>query len=77
MYLEYIGVEAAAQGRGTGTALLAPMLERCDTEGVAAHLNAGSARSKRLYERNGFVATEMFNLPFDGPPLWRMWREPR
>lgn len=76
-HLEYIGVEAAGQGRGAGTALLAPMLEHCDAEREAAHLNAGSPQSKRLYERNGFVATEMFKLPVGGPPLWRMWREPR
>lgn len=76
-YLEYIGVEAGGQGRGAGTALLAPRLGRCDSEGEPAHLNAGSPQSKRLYERNGFVATDTYNLPFDGPPLWRMWREPR
>jgi hypothetical protein len=29
-----------------------------------------------LYERHDFEVTEEFELP-DGPPLWRMWREPR
>ncbi len=53
-YLEYIGVERAGQGRGTGSALLRPMLERCDAEGVAAYLNAGSPRSRELYRRHGF-----------------------
>ena len=76
-YLEYIGVEAAGQGRGAGSSLLGPTLESCDSEGAAAHLNAGSPRSRKLYERHGFKATHEFRLPFDGPPLWRMWREPR
>lgn len=76
-YLEYIGVEASGRGRGTGSALLGPVLERCDAERVPAYLNAGSPDSRRLYLRHGFEATEEFRLPFGGPPLWRMWREPR
>lgn len=76
-YLEYIGVEQAGQGSGAGSALLRPMLERCDTEGSPAFLNAGSERSKALYARHGFKPTEEFRLPEDGPPLWRMWRDPR
>ncbi len=75
-YLDYIGVEPGAQGRGAGAALLAPVLERCDRERVPAYLNAGSARSRDLYARHGFEVMERFELPFDGPPLWRMWRDP-
>ena len=48
-YLDYIGVEPAGQGRGLGSALLEPMLARCDTEGRGAYLNAGSPRSRDLY----------------------------
>jgi GNAT superfamily N-acetyltransferase len=76
-YLDYIGVEPAGQGRGLGSALLAPMLARCDTEGRGAYLNAGSPRSRDLYQRHGFVVRSEFRLPFGGPPMWRMWREPR
>ena len=76
-YLDYIGVEARGRNRGAGSALLRPMLERCDAGAVPAYLNAGSPESRRLYERHGFVAFAEFRLPFGGPPLWRMWREPR
>jgi ribosomal protein S18 acetylase RimI-like enzyme len=76
-YLEFIGVERAGRGQGAGSALLRPMLERCDAEGVGAYLNAGSARSRELYRRHGFEVSEEFRLPSDGPPLWRMWRAPR
>jgi ribosomal protein S18 acetylase RimI-like enzyme len=76
-YLDYVGVDPADHGRGTGTRLLAPMLARCDREGAAAYLNAGSERSRALYERLGFAVTEEFRLPYAGPPLWRMWRRPR
>ena len=64
------------QGRGIGSALMGPVLERCDAERMPAYLNAGSARSRDLYARHGFEVTEEFRLPDGGPPLWRMWREP-
>jgi GNAT superfamily N-acetyltransferase len=76
-YLDYIGVEPAGQGRGLGSALLAPMLARCDSEGRGAYLNASSPRSRDLYLRHGFTVRSELRLPFGGPPLWRMWREPR
>ena len=76
-YLDYIGVEPAGQGRGLGSALLAPMLARCDVERRGAYLNAGSPRSRDLYLRHGFAVRSEFRLPFGGPPLWRMWRDPR
>jgi len=75
-YLDYVGVEPERQGRGAGSALLAPMLARCDMEGRGAYLNAGSPRSRDLYMRHGFEARAEFRLPFGGPPLWRMWRDP-
>jgi GNAT superfamily N-acetyltransferase len=74
-YLHALGVAVEWQGRGLGSALMAPVLERCDVEGLGAYLEASSARSRMLYERHGFEVTEEFDLP-DGPPLWRMWRTP-
>ncbi|MEX1664565.1 GNAT family N-acetyltransferase [Zhongshania arctica] len=75
-YLPFAGVIPEWQGKGLGTALLAPVLERCDSEGIPAYLEASSPTNRRLYERHGFVVTEEFSFGDDAPPLWRMWRAP-
>lgn len=75
-YLPFLGVAPEWQGRGIGTALMRPILSRCDSEGVAAYLEASSPRNRALYARNGFAVTEEFRLGKGSPPLWRMWRAP-
>jgi ribosomal protein S18 acetylase RimI-like enzyme len=76
-YLPFAGVLPERQGQGIGTALLRPVLDRCDAERVAAYLEATTPRNRELYARNGFEVTEEFTLGDGSPPLWRMWRAPR
>lgn len=76
-YLPIIGVAPAWQGRGYGAALLRPALERCDADASPAYLEASTLRNVTLYERHGFKVLEKCHYASDGPPLWRMWREPR
>ncbi len=75
-YLPIIGVAPAWQGKGLGTALLAPVLRRCDSEGMPAYLEASTPRSRACYERSGFVTTGEMSVG-DSPPMWPMWREPQ
>ncbi len=74
-YIPYVGVTPPSQGRGLGTALLTPTLDRCDTEGLPAYLEATSERNAALYERLGFVTTSELQLG-SSPPLWLMLRPP-
>jgi hypothetical protein len=60
-----------------GTAVLDPMLDRCDTEGVGAYLENSNPRNEALYARLGFVTTGPISLPKGAPPFTAMWREPR
>jgi len=74
-YLFLVGARPEWQGRGHGSALMRPVLEICDRDGIAAYLEATSENNKRLYLRNGFEVVGEIPLP-DGPSLWPMWREP-
>jgi GNAT superfamily N-acetyltransferase len=76
-YLPFVGLEPAMQGKGVGTALMRPILDRCDREGVPAYLEASTPRNRACYLRLGFEVTEEFSFPSGGPPSWRMWRDPR
>ena len=77
-YLWFLGVVPRAQGRGIGSALMAPVLDRADRLGAPTYLEATSARGKALYERHGFVASAPFAAAGGPPvwPVWPMWREP-
>jgi GNAT superfamily N-acetyltransferase len=75
-YLPFIGVVPEWQGKGVGSALFRPVLDRCDTERMPAYLEATAPENRALYERQGFVVTEEFHLGKGSPPLWRMWRQP-
>jgi GNAT superfamily N-acetyltransferase len=75
-YLSVLGTEPERQGEGIGSALLAPVLERCDAGGVPAYLESSKESNVPFYARHGFAVTERMELP-GGPPLWLMWRSPR
>lgn len=75
-YVRTIGVRTAMQGRGVGSRLMQPTLERADSAELPAYIEASSERSAGLYERLGFVHLGMFELPDGGPSVWPMRRPP-
>ena len=75
-YLPLIGVDVSRQGRGYGSMLLRHAAERCDRDGLLAHLEATSPRNKALYERHGFEAVGVIQAG-QSPPMWPMQRKPR
>lgn len=76
-YLEVLGTDPERQGQGIGAALLAPVLRRCDDEGLPAFLESSKPENVPWYERHGFEVTEELRLAEDAPPMWHMWRNPR
>jgi len=75
-YLHAVGTAPRMQGKGVATALLEPVLARCDDEGVPAYLESSNERNIPLYARHGFKVTGEIRLA-NGPLMWPMWREPR
>lgn len=74
-YFADIGVLSSMQGRGFGSALMRPTLERCDRERLPAYLEASSERSAALYERLGFRSKSELSVA-GSPPLRLMLRSP-
>jgi ribosomal protein S18 acetylase RimI-like enzyme len=75
-YVRDIGVHPDTQGRGLGSALMRPTLERCDRERLPAYIEASSERSAALYERLGFQLVEELRV-WGSPPLRLMLRPPQ
>ena len=75
-YLAVLGTDPDAQGQGLGSAVLQPVLERCDSNGVGAFLESSKKRNIDFYARHGFRVLEEYRL-LRGPLVWLMWRDPR
>jgi ribosomal protein S18 acetylase RimI-like enzyme len=75
-YLAVLGTDPVAQGRGLGSAVLAPVLEGCDRDGIDADLVSSKQRNIGYYARFGFRVTREVRLP-RGPRAWLMWRDAR
>jgi len=75
-YLGTLGTDPHFQRSGVGSALLQPVLERCDAEGVPAYLESSKDVNVPYYRRHGFEVTRELTVP-GGPTLWLMWRDPK
>lgn len=75
-YLAYLGTDPDHQGQGLASAVLTPVLERCDRDGQPAYLEASKPELVPYYQRHGFEVVRELRLPA-GPTVWCMWRAPR
>jgi ribosomal protein S18 acetylase RimI-like enzyme len=76
-HLQFIGVDPEHRGKGLGSALMQPMLDRCDREGCGAYLENTREANLAFYQRHGFEVTGKINPGQGAPPLWLMWRDPQ
>ena len=75
-YLAILGTDPQYQRTGAGTAVLAPVLERCDTEGLPAYLETQKEENLAYYARHRFDLVQKIEI--EGcPPVWTLRREPR
>lgn len=75
-YLAVLGTSSHQQGKGLGSRVLAPMLERCDRIGALAYLESSNPANASFYRRHGFEPCDEFTLG-DGVLITPMAREPR
>ena len=76
-YLATLGTVPERQGQGVGAALLQPVLDLADRDGMPAYLESSKARNVPFYARFGFEVVEELSGTAGSPAMWRMWREPR
>lgn len=75
-YLSVLGTEPDHQGKGIGAALVQPVLDHCDAEGLGAYLESSKETNIGYYRRFGFEVVGELRFR-GGPPMWPMWRDPR
>ena len=73
-YLWVLGVAPAAQRRGIGRALLRPILERADVDGVSCYLETQTEGNVAFYRKCGFDVIDQQEEPVCGLPIWFMRR---
>jgi GNAT superfamily N-acetyltransferase len=75
-YLGVLGTDPPQQGKGIGSALLGPVLSRCDRDGVPAYLESSKESNIAFYARHGFKLTGEVR-PKGAPSMFSMWRDPQ
>jgi ribosomal protein S18 acetylase RimI-like enzyme len=73
-YLAVLGIDPRHQRRGLGSALIGPILARCDADRVPAYLESSKRSNVPFYERHGFHVLGELAIA-GGPVIWRMQRE--
>jgi len=76
-YLEFLGTDPAHQRKGLGAAVLGPVLEKCDAEGVGAYLESSKDVNVPYYRHFGFEVRQEVTHKNNGPVQWLMWRDPK
>jgi GNAT superfamily N-acetyltransferase len=76
-YLGVLATRPECQGRGLGSAVLAPVLAAADRAGFPVALETSTARNVEYYTRRGFASLGSQTLGGNGAPTVRvMQREP-
>ena len=76
-YLALLGVDVPYQGKGLGSELLQPVLEKANAEGVACYTDTVNPKNVPFYRRHGFEVVVDMIEPSSGLRLWFFRREPK
>ena len=76
-YLMILGVDPPFQGLGLGGAIMQPVVERADSEGLPCYLDTSKERNLVFYRKHGFEVVQEGTIPGGGPRFWTMSRAAR
>ena len=77
-WLTAVGTRPAYRRAGLGAAVLQPVLERCDADGVPAAATVYTSTVVRWLQRSGFAVTHSTRTAVDHElPIWTLVRQPR
>ena len=72
-YLAALGTDPVHQSKGIGSALIEPVLARCERERLPAYLESSKETNVPFYRKHGFEVIETLEIP-GGPTVWSMIR---
>lgn len=76
-WLHAVGTRPSARHRSLGAAVLQPVLDRCDAEGVPAAATVYTSTVVRWLERVGFAVSHSTRTAVDHElPVWTLVRQP-
>lgn len=72
-YLLLLGTARSHQSKGSGSALVREVIDRCDRHGFGAYLESSNPRNVPFYERHGFrpITEVKVSADFIATPMWR------
>jgi GNAT superfamily N-acetyltransferase len=75
-FLDVVGVDPSAQGRGLGRRLIEHGLTLAQRDGLPAFLETGNRHNVAYYETFGFGVHRVADAPGGGPRIWFMSLRP-
>lgn len=75
-YLFFIGIDAGRRGHGLGAALMTPVLQAADSDGMPCYLETPFLKTLPFYCKLGYEVVGEPRPFADAPQLWAMKREP-
>ncbi|MBN1376509.1 MAG: GNAT family N-acetyltransferase [Dehalococcoidia bacterium] len=76
-YLLFLGIDTGWQGKGIGSQLISPMLQRADREGITCYLETNTEIDIKFYATHGFQVGEQLEIVPGQFNVWGLTRLPK